>query len=48
VAFGQEKGEVQNDVEGMNTVMNLARNMAWLMKQLAIATEHEDQQVVPA
>jgi multimeric flavodoxin WrbA len=34
VAFGREKGEVRNDAEGMETVKNLARNMAWLMKKL--------------
>ena len=35
VAFGREKGEVRNDAEGLTTVKNLARNMAWLMKKLA-------------
>ena len=35
VAFGREKGEVRNDAEGLETVANLARNMAWLMKKLA-------------
>ncbi len=35
VAFGREKGEVENDAEGMETVRTLARNMAWLMKKLA-------------
>ena len=34
IAFGREKGEVQNDAEGMENVRNLARNMAWLMKKL--------------
>ena len=34
VAFGREKGEVENDTEGLETVRNLARNMAWLMKKL--------------
>ncbi len=34
VAVGREKGEVQNDAEGMETVRNLAKNMAWLMKKL--------------
>ena len=38
VAFGREKGEVRNDAEGMETVKNLARNMAWLMKRLAAPT----------
>jgi multimeric flavodoxin WrbA len=34
VAFGREKGEVNNDAEGMETVRTLAQNMAWLMKKL--------------
>lgn len=34
VAVGREKGEVQNDAEGMTTVKNLAANMAWLLKKL--------------
>lgn len=34
VAFGREKGEVENDAEGMETVKTLARNMAWLMKRV--------------
>jgi multimeric flavodoxin WrbA len=34
VAFGREKGEVVNDIEGMQTVKTLANNMAWLMKKL--------------
>ncbi len=41
VAFGREKGEVRNDAEGMDTVKNLARNMAWLMKRLATAADGE-------
>jgi multimeric flavodoxin WrbA len=35
VAFGRQKGEVQNDEEGVQTVKTLAKNMAWLMKKLA-------------
>ena len=35
IAIGREKGEVENDKEGMDTVKTLARNMAWLMKKLA-------------
>jgi multimeric flavodoxin WrbA len=35
VAFGREKGEVQNDREGLETVRRLAENMAWLMKKLS-------------
>jgi multimeric flavodoxin WrbA len=41
VAFGREKGEVQNDAEGMDTVKHLAQNMAWLMKRLASTTASE-------
>jgi hypothetical protein len=29
----------------MDTVRNVAKNMAWLLKQLAIAAEHEAGQV---
>ena len=48
VAFGREKGEVRNDTEGMDTVKNLAGNMAWLMKGLAVAADHEVRKGVPA
>jgi multimeric flavodoxin WrbA len=34
IAFGREKGEVQNDTEGLDTVKNLAHNMAWLLNRL--------------
>ena len=34
VAVGREKGEVEDDREGMETVKTLARNMAWLMQKL--------------
>ncbi len=34
VAFGREKGEVEQDSEGMETVRNLADNMAWLLQRL--------------
>ena len=34
VAVGLDRGDVQNDTEGMNTVKRLAENMAWLMKKL--------------
>jgi multimeric flavodoxin WrbA len=33
--FGRQKGEVNNDEEGLDTVRRLAHNMAWLMKKLA-------------
>lgn len=29
VVFGREKGEAEEDIEGMGTVKTLARNMAW-------------------
>ena len=32
VAFGREPGECEQDLEGMQTMRNLARNMAWLLK----------------
>jgi len=35
VAFGREKGEVNNDAEGIETIRTLAQNMAWLMKKLS-------------
>ena len=35
MAFGRQKGEVNNDQEGLDTIRNLAKNMAWLMKKLA-------------
>lgn len=47
VAFGREKGEVRNDAEGLETVKNLAGNMAWLMKRLTIATNC-DVEPIPA
>lgn len=35
VAFGHAPGEVTGDEEGIQTVRNLAANMAWLLKKLA-------------
>lgn len=34
-AFGRNIGEVEQDEEGMQTMDNLGRNMAWLMKKIA-------------
>jgi multimeric flavodoxin WrbA len=34
VAFGREPGEIQNDEEGIQTMKNLGKNMAWLLKKL--------------
>lgn len=34
VAFGRGKGEVEKDEEGVKTIKNFARNVAWLVKKL--------------
>jgi hypothetical protein len=34
IAIGREKGEVENDTEGIQTMKTLGRNMAWLLKRL--------------
>ena len=34
VVMAREKGEAEEDTEGMTTIRTLARNMAWLMKKL--------------
>jgi multimeric flavodoxin WrbA len=34
VGFGREKGAVGGDEEGIRTMENLGRNMAWLLKKL--------------
>jgi len=34
VAFGREKGEVEKDEEGMNTVWNFGKNLAALLKKV--------------
>ena len=33
-AFGRDKGEVENDEEGIGTIRELGRNMAYLLKKL--------------
>lgn len=38
-AHGREKGEVEQDLEGLQTMRTLARNMAFLMKGIALAKE---------
>nr|WP_287411941.1 flavodoxin family protein [Pseudodesulfovibrio sp.] len=35
MGFGMNKGEITQDVEGMETMDILGKNMAWLMKKLA-------------
>lgn len=34
VAIGREKGDVLRDAEGLETMKNLGRNMAWQMNKL--------------
>jgi hypothetical protein len=35
-AIGRNKGEVTNDEEGIKTMRELGKNMAWLMKRTAV------------
>jgi multimeric flavodoxin WrbA len=35
LGYGRDKGEVQDDEEGMRTMANLGGNMAWLLGKLA-------------
>ncbi len=37
VGMGRDKGEVEKDEEGMKTMENLGKNMAWLLKKLESA-----------
>jgi len=34
VAYGRQPGEVNNDTEGIQTMKNLGKNMAWLLKKI--------------
>jgi multimeric flavodoxin WrbA len=34
IGFGREKGEVAEDKEGVATMHDLGRNMAWLLKKI--------------
>jgi multimeric flavodoxin WrbA len=34
LGIGRQPGEVKNDGEGMQTMSNLGKNMAWLMKKI--------------
>lgn len=34
LGYGKDKGEVQNDAEGMKTMEVLGQNMAWLLKKI--------------
>jgi multimeric flavodoxin WrbA len=35
LGIGREPGEVRNDNEGMQTMVNLGKNMAWLIKKVS-------------
>ncbi|MDQ1279681.1 MAG: hypothetical protein QG670_943 [Thermoproteota archaeon] len=35
IAFGREKGEVSEDKEGIQTVRNFGKKLAWLVKKIA-------------
>ena len=37
IAFGLQKGHVQEDAEGLSTIRNLAENMAWLLGKIGAA-----------
>jgi len=34
LGMGRQKGEVENDTEGIQTMKNLGKNMAWLLQKL--------------
>ena len=34
LGIGREKGEVEHDTEGLQTMKVLGQNMAWLLKKL--------------
>jgi multimeric flavodoxin WrbA len=34
LGMGRQKGEVEKDEEGLQTMENFGRNMAWLLKKL--------------
>ncbi len=34
IGIGRQPGEVNNDTEGVQTMKNLGKNMAWLMKKI--------------
>ena len=35
MGLGKDKGDVQNDTEGLENMQNLGENMAWLLKRIA-------------
>ncbi len=48
IAYGREKGEVSQDLEGMQTMRTMARNMAWMLKKFhGVATTPTPIQELP-
>jgi hypothetical protein len=39
VAFGREKGEVDQDEEGLKTASNFAKKMLWIIKKIKGSTD---------
>jgi multimeric flavodoxin WrbA len=39
MGIGREKGEVENDEEGIRTMTTLGQNMAWLLEKVAVQAE---------
>lgn len=39
-AYGRDIGEVSQDEEGMRTMVNLAKNMAWLLKCIELGKQN--------
>ena len=39
MGFGMDKGEALQDEEGMQTMANLGKNMAWLIKSIEASKE---------
>jgi hypothetical protein len=44
LAYGRNPGEAAQDTEGMQTMRQLARNMAWMLKKFkgVVTAEHPD------
>ena len=38
--FGAKKEDVEEDVEGLNTMYNLGKNMAWMLKLIELGKKN--------
>jgi len=47
IAYGREQGEAAQDVEGMQTMRTMARNMAWMIKKLNVREDGHPQPEQP-